>query len=588
MQSSNQSTLQRFFAADRTRRAALQFIRNGIGAIVAWTAFPFRSHAASGGAAYPALYSDPTAFLDAISRERVELSVPLTVTGIGVPHHLLAADLIARGFWAAHGAKFERVVVFSPAHFNRSTVPLATTRKDFQTVFGTVENDVSAAISVIETGHVHEISDLFETEHGIHALLPFVKWFFPRAKVVAIAVAPISTRSDWDNAVAALRPLLGPKTLLVQSTDFSHYLRPEIALQRDQETLNVIAANDRDALTGLVHPDHLDSKGCQYIQMSLQAELGSSAVVIANRNSAEYVTDASITTSYIVEVYTNGPASRFPISYDDQQIFYFAGDSFLGRWMTQYLANPALADRLVAHIRSVTGGAPLVVNLEGTLLDEPPEGLPVLVHCMHASLAVPILRALNVRAANLANNHSFDVGDIGLNESIRILTNAGITPLLHGQCADLGPFRVLPLNFVGGALRPGYPLIHEDELESLCTVEGKPPILALVHWGREYTTTAQGPEYEIAAALHRCGLSAVIGAHSHQAAETIEVRQGGEYQLCFSLGNFLFDQHAWRSSAALLEVRAFNQKTFATRLVPLPNYFDLARTWLMENDSLQV
>src|SRR5262249_10819113 len=156
------------------------------------------------------------------------------------------------------------------------------------------------------------------------------------------------------------------------------------------------------------------------------------------------------------------------------------------------------------------------------------------------------LRALNVRAANLANNHSFDVGDIGLNESIRILTNARITPLLHGQCADLGPFRVLPLNFVGGALRPGYPLIHEYELDGLCGVEGRPPILGLVHWGREYTTTAQEPEYEIAGALHRCGISAVIGAHSHQAAEAIEVRQGGEYQLCFSLGNFLFDQHAWR------------------------------------------
>jgi poly-gamma-glutamate capsule biosynthesis protein CapA/YwtB (metallophosphatase superfamily) len=202
---------------------------------------------------------------------------------------------------------------------------------------------------------------------------------------------------------------------------------------------------------------------------------------------------------------------------------------------------------------------------------------------MHACLAIPILRALNVRGASLANNHSFDVGDIGLNESKRILTNSGITPLLHGKCADLGRFRVLPLNFVGGKLRTGYPLIIDSELEELCHVEGKPPILAFVHWGREYTTKAQISEYEISAALRNSGISAIIGTHSHQAADTIEVRQGGEYQVCYSLGNFIFDQNASRSSAALLEVRVFDQKTFATRLLPIPNFFDLARAWLAAN-----
>src|SRR5882724_5733244 len=205
MKPSNHSVrtrLQQFFAAERTRRSALlQVIQTGIGAIATWAAFPLRAHATatSNGGAYPSLYSERSLFLDAISRERIELSSPLAVTGISVPHHLLAADLIARGFWSAHGGKFDRVVILSPAHFNKSPVPVATTRKDFQTVFGTVENDVPATISLLETGHIDELADLFEREHGIHAVLPFVKWFFPRAKILAIAVAPISTRTDWDN-----------------------------------------------------------------------------------------------------------------------------------------------------------------------------------------------------------------------------------------------------------------------------------------------------------------------------------------------------------------------------------------------------
>ena len=51
--------------------------------------------------------------------------------------------------------------------------------------------------------------------------------------------------------------------------------------------------------------------------------------------------------------------------------------------------------------------------------------------------------------------------------------------------------------------------------------------------------------------------------------------QGGEYQMTYSLGNLLFDQTTDRSSGALLELRAFEQGTYATRLIPIPNLFEL-------------
>src|ERR1043166_8439469 len=248
--------------------------------------------------------------------------------------------------------------------------------------------------------------------------------------------------------------------------------------------------------------------------------------------------------------------------------------------------NPIVSEQLISRVKKLTGGAPLIVNLEGALLEEPPEGLPVSVHAMNASLAIPILKALNVCAASLANNHSFDLGDVGISESERILADSGIIPLLHGKCADLGPMRVLPLNFIGGALREGYPIIYKDSVEdALYQIEAKPPLFAFVHWGTEYTTKPESSEYEIASSLHNGGVSAIIGAHSHQAAEKVEVRTGGEYTLCYSVGNFIFDQNASRSSAALFEVRLFNQSTFATRLVPLANLFDLAQSLLVTDET---
>jgi poly-gamma-glutamate synthesis protein (capsule biosynthesis protein) len=196
---------------------------------------------------------------------------------------------------------------------------------------------------------------------------------------------------------------------------------------------------------------------------------------------------------------------------------------------------------------------------------------------MHASLAVPILKTLNVRAAGLANNHSHDLGRNGVRETAAILRRAGIEPLEHMQARDLGRFGLIAVNFIGVRDHRGYPVAKGPaDLQRLCRLKARSPLIALVHWGEEYIRTAQPANYAAAQALHNCGVDAVIGAHSHQAAAGIEAMQGGGFQMVFSLGNLLFDQRGERASSALLELRLFKQGTFATRLVPLPNLFELA------------
>src|SRR4051794_160320 len=62
----------------------------------------------------PSLYSDGQPFLAAIEAERPKRKQDIPITGVTVPHHLLAADLIARGFWAASGKAYRRILVLSP------------------------------------------------------------------------------------------------------------------------------------------------------------------------------------------------------------------------------------------------------------------------------------------------------------------------------------------------------------------------------------------------------------------------------------------------------------------------------------------
>jgi poly-gamma-glutamate synthesis protein (capsule biosynthesis protein) len=228
------------------------------------------------------------------------------------------------------------------------------------------------------------------------------------------------------------------------------------------------------------------------------------------------------------------------------------------------------------EIQRVTGGLPLIINLEGVALDEIPDQLPSDLHVMPGGLAVPALKQMNVFAASLANNHSFDLGSVGLDETVAMLHKAGVKALRHGEIADLGKFRLAALNFIPKRQIPGFPVVHEGELGGLCYQSARTPLLAFVHWGSEYTSVARESEYSIAEQLLDCGVIGVIGAHSHRASTAIEASAGGAQQITYSLGNLVFDQNGSNSSGAVLELRVFNQGTFATRLLPIANLYDVA------------
>lgn len=185
---------------------------------------------------------------------------------------------------------------------------------------------------------------------------------------------------------------------------------------------------------------------------------------------------------------------------------------------------------------------------------------------MDDGLAGPILQTINVTAAGLANNHSFDLGRDGLAASEAALKARRIRPLRHMSVADLGAFRLVALNFIGAGDVKNYPVIRRSDraastdLRRLCRSPARPPLVALVHWGKEYTSTAGEDERAIAEALAACGVSLVVGAHSHQASRRSEPIAGGEALMFFSLGNLLFDQRSPYGTGALIELRTFKRE----------------------------
>jgi poly-gamma-glutamate synthesis protein (capsule biosynthesis protein) len=525
--------------------------------------------------AFPAQFRDPTIFTTAIAEAAKDPVTPRVLSGITVPHHLVAADLIARAFRMADASRIDKVIVLFPDHYLRSPLPFATTGRAFETVFGRLDVSQEDIRLLLQSRDLVGDSDLFGSDHGIGAILPFIKHYMPSARIVPIAVSG-SRQEDLDNLVARLKQIIGPNTLVVQSTDFSHYLPVLQAVQRDQEVLNILAAGEPGPVARLRQPSHTDSRGSQYLQMRVQqAVFRARPAVVFNANSQAYAPrPVARTTSYVVQLYEPQPMQAVDRDLPGSKVYCFAGDTFFGRGVLRALADPLRAERTLREMQQVLNGCRLVVNLTGVAVPELPINLEHMTLAMPAGLTLEWLKALNVVAVSLANNHTMDLGSGAFDAMAQMLADAGIAVLKHDSIVDLGPFRLAALTDLDNRTRRGEGVIAEGDLARLANSSARPPLFAMVNWGPDYEASPGGRELALMESLRAAAVSLVVGVHPHLAAGGFDLLGGGQTLSVYSLGNFLFDQGATRTSGSVLEVRVFDQGTYFARLVPIPNFLE--------------
>ncbi|MEY4744258.1 MAG: hypothetical protein RL272_203 [Candidatus Parcubacteria bacterium] len=254
----------------------------------------------------PAQYDDPTFFLSPIMQAKGGTSAR-AVTGITVPHHLLARDLIAGAFRYAAAAKPTQVLLIGPDHFDLGDTDVSVAERDLATAFGVLRTDAAAVRKLEALPSVHA-QTFFYREHGLQAELPFIRHHFPDAKIIALTFKESTPKETLDRVVAILEETLDRGAFVVQSTDFSHYLPAAQADAMDRETIAALENGDAAALLALGQPSHMDSTAAQYVQTRLQEEFfGSTLKILAHRNSQAYAkAPVDSTTSYIVQAYEKG------------------------------------------------------------------------------------------------------------------------------------------------------------------------------------------------------------------------------------------------------------------------------------------
>jgi AmmeMemoRadiSam system protein B len=151
----------------------------------------------------------------------------------------VAASVYAR--LAPVRARIERVVLLGPSH--RVPLPgLAASGADvFLTPLGEVPVDRQAVERLLRFPQVKLLEAAHEGEHSLEVQLPFLQRVLERFSLVPLSVGD-ATPEEVD---AVLEELWGgPETLIVVSSDLSHYYDYDTARKLDAQTTQAIEALD--------------------------------------------------------------------------------------------------------------------------------------------------------------------------------------------------------------------------------------------------------------------------------------------------------------------------------------------------------
>ena len=228
------------------------------------------------------------------------------------------------------------------------------------------------------------------------------------------------------------------------------------------------------------------------------------------------------------------------------------GYAWLYAPIADLLAEPSLT---FANLETpVAPGAP--GGTREYVFNAPPEAIAALAHA-------------GVDVVAVANNHAFDQGRTGFEETLRRVEAAGLTAVGAGPAGHAaGPVRVtsggLALAFLGYAAffnqegndcprtAPGAaPCRQASLLDRTRIVEDvraaaaeADAVVVSLHWGVEYDAQPRADDVELAHAIVEAGAAVVLGHHPHvlQPVELYRARDGRIGVIAYSLGNFVSNQ----------------------------------------------
>lgn len=196
-------------------------------------------------------YFEDTAMWEHIFDSTDEFYIPEDIApkAVVIPHHDITTGN-QNSFYKALGdvTNPSVVVIVAPDHFEKGqkiiTMPEETV---FMAPEGNLETSDDLIRKIAENDLVKDVvslqSDLWFTEHGIFTHAPFIKHYFPDAKIIPILSKMLTTDEEFESFTKlgkVLAEVLPEDALVIASVDFSHYQTPKMTNIHDSVSRNTI------------------------------------------------------------------------------------------------------------------------------------------------------------------------------------------------------------------------------------------------------------------------------------------------------------------------------------------------------------
>jgi len=270
--------------------------------------------AAVAGSFYPADPKTLSAMIDDMLAHAAPPPITDPILAVVAPHagYQFSGPVAAYTYAALKGRKFSRVVVIAPSHYEAFDFTSVYEGDAYATPLGTVQVDkafakqlakMSPTIRLSSRGHVPTREG---AEHALEVELPWLQRVLGDFELVAIIMGDQSYENSRALGVALAKLIQGSDTLIVASSDLSHYHPYDEAVKIDHKTLNALQEWDYFSMSRNFEARIWEAcGGAPIVAAMIAAErMGANqALVLKYANSGDTTGDHSRVVGYSADVF---------------------------------------------------------------------------------------------------------------------------------------------------------------------------------------------------------------------------------------------------------------------------------------------
>jgi AmmeMemoRadiSam system protein B/AmmeMemoRadiSam system protein A len=283
------------------------------------------------GSFYPADPKALSATIDEMLARATPPPISARILAVVAPHagYQYSGPVAAYTYAALKGRKFSRVVVIAPSHYEAFDFTSVYEGDAYATPLGTVQVDKAFARQLVKMSPTMRLSSQGHdptpagAEHAIEVQLPWLQRVLGEFELVPIVMGDQSYENSRALGVALAKLIQGGDTLIVASSDLSHYHPYDEAVKIDHKTLNALEQWDYLSMSRNFGTRTWEAcGGAPIVAAMIAAErMGANqAQVLKYANSGDTSGDRSRVVGYSADVFVKAPnakAAELPFSLND-------------------------------------------------------------------------------------------------------------------------------------------------------------------------------------------------------------------------------------------------------------------------------